>query len=93
MQKIMYGILIAVVLMFSGPAKALERFDIVSTRQLKEMLRLREAGAVDFILVNSLDELIYRDAHIPGSINIPLARVDELIGRLGSDHNKLIIPY
>lgn len=74
-------------------AEALERFDIISTRQLEEMLQQRRDGAQDFILVNCLDEVIYRDAHIPGSINLPLGRIDELIGRLGTDRGKLIIPY
>lgn len=93
MRSKIFLLLVGVCLLLPPCAGALERFDIISTRQLQELLTARKAGTVDFILVNSLDEVIYRDAHIPGSVNIPLARVDELIDRLGVDRNKLIIPY
>ena len=67
------SILIAFVLiLFGGTASlALERFDIVTTEQMKQMLDDRAAGKTDFILVNSLDEIIFRSASIPGSINLP----------------------
>ncbi len=93
MKTHLFFVLITTVLLLPVQANGLERFDIVSTRQLVEMLQHRQAGTVDFILVNSLDKVIFRDAHIPGSISLPLARVDELIGRLGTDRNELIIPY
>ena len=74
-------------------AQALERFDLVTTEEMQEMLRQREEGAVDFLLVNCLDEMIFRDSHIPGSINIPLTRHEQFNDRLGEDKNKLIITY
>jgi hypothetical protein len=89
----LFFVLITAVLLLPVRVNGLERFDIISTRQLVEMLQLRQAGAVDFVLVNSLDEVIFRDAHIPGSINLPLPRIDKLIGRLGTDRKTLIIPY
>ena len=72
---------------------ALERFDLVTTQQMQKLLEQRRQGSVDFILVNSLDEMAFRNSFIPGSINIPLSRFDELYSRLGTDKNKLIIPY
>lgn len=93
MRAKIFLLLAGVCLLILPCAEALERFDLISTRQLQELLARRKAGTADFILVNSLDEVIYRDAHIPGSINIPLARVDTLIERLGRDRDKLIIPY
>jgi len=76
-----------------GGAWALERFDLVTTMELRQMLQDREAGKTDFVLVNCLDEMIYDHAHIPGSINIPLNRFEALKSRLGPDKDKLIVPY
>ena len=75
------------------PAFALERFDIVTTEELEWMLAQREAGKVDFVLMNTLDELIFKDRSIPHSVNVPWSRIDDTIGRLGSDKNKLVISY
>lgn len=72
-------------LLFVSSVGAMERFDIVTTDQLEKLLKDREAGQVDFLLVNTLDEIIFRDAAIPGSINLPLPQVDQKISRLGPD--------
>ncbi len=93
MNMRMFFVLVGIFTLFPGMSGALERFNIVSTQELEQLLRQRGSGSVDFILVNSLDEIIFRDAHIPGSINIPLSHVDELIDRLGTDRDKLIVPY
>jgi rhodanese-related sulfurtransferase len=74
-------------------AWGIERFDIIKTEQLHEMLVRRKAGEIDFLLVNTLDEIIYRDQFIPGSINIPLDKVAERLDELGNDKNRLIITY
>ena len=73
---------------------SMERFDVVSTQEMKKLLEERAQGKVDFLLVNGLDEIIYRNAAIPGSINVPWPRVEEVaVNRLGSDKNRLIITY
>ncbi len=74
-------------------SQALERFELITTQQMQQLLVERQEGKVDFILINALDEIAFRDAHIAGSINIPLSRFGELSSRLGQDRNKLIIPY
>jgi hypothetical protein len=74
-------------------AAAMERFELITTHELEQMLAQRHQGEIDFILVNSLDEIIYRHNSIPGSINLPWSRVNELAGRLGTDKDKLIITY
>ena len=74
-------------------ATAMERFELITTQELERMLAQRQRGEVDFVLVNSLDEIIYRHNAIPGSVNVPWSRVDELVGRLGTDKNKLIVTY
>lgn len=82
-----------VVILISTNVSALERFDIVTTLKMQEMLEQRKEGKIDFILVNSLDEMIFRNSHVPGSINIPLSRIDENKHKLGEDKSKRIIPY
>ena len=76
-----------------SPAAGMERFEIMTTQELQQLLAEREAGKLDFILVNTLDALIYGHHSIPGSINIPWSRVSDLADRLGSDRERLIITY
>ena len=80
-------------LLLSSASYAMERFEIVTTQELKQMLDDRSAGELDFILVNSLDEIIYKSSSIPGSVNVPWCRVDQVFERLGEDKNKLIVTY
>ncbi len=81
------------VLLSGTTGLAMERFDIVTTRQLKLMLDDRNANKLDFILVNALDEIIFRDSSIPGSINLPWAEAEKKAAKLGEDKDKLIITY
>ena len=74
-------------------ADALERFEIVTTENLQQLLELREQGNADFILINTLDEIIFRNSAIPGSINIPWSRIDETVYRAGDDKDKLLVMY
>jgi hypothetical protein len=77
----------------STQALALERFEIVTTMELKQLLEDRAADKANFLLINTLDELIFKDSSIPGSINVPWCKVEETAGRLGENKNKLIICY
>lgn len=78
---------------FTFSAAAMERFDIVTTEELSELLKQRAAGETDFLLVNALDELIFDSSSIPGSINVPWSKVDSLNHRLGADKDEPIITY
>jgi hypothetical protein len=80
-------------LLFTCQVFALERFEIITTEELEQMLISRQYGKSDFILINTLDEIIFRNASIPGSINIPFSRVSETIKRLGEDKDRLLILY
>jgi 3-mercaptopyruvate sulfurtransferase SseA len=82
-----------IVLCTASLAAAMERFELITTQELEQMLAQRQRGEIDFVLVNALDEIIYRHNSIPGSVNVPWSRVNERIGRLGSDKNKLIVTY
>ncbi len=72
---------------------ALERFDIVTTQTLKNMLEQRTQGKENFILINTLDKLIADHHTIPGSINIPWNNVKERSQELGKDKSIPIITY
>lgn len=81
------------ILLISSNGFALERFDIVTTETLKNMLELRAQGKENFILLNTLDKIIADHHTIPGSINIPWNNVKERSQELGKDKNIPIITY
>jgi rhodanese-related sulfurtransferase len=74
-------------------AAAMERFDLVTTQELEQMLNARQKGELDFLLVNVLDEIVFRNVTIPGSINIPWNLINEKVHLLGDDPDKLIITH
>jgi 3-mercaptopyruvate sulfurtransferase SseA len=90
--KLVFFILFAVLFCVSY-AFSFERFEVITTKELKNLLEDRKEGKVDFILVNALDEMIFRDGHIPESINVPLGKTEKYSSRLGNDKNKLIITH
>ena len=75
------------------PLSAMDRFEIITTEQLEQMLSERKAGKSNFVLMNALDEIIYRNVSIPGSVNAPWSNIDQAINQLGNDKNRLIITY
>ncbi len=91
MRVISIGLVL--ILSICSSAWGMERFEIVTTYELKQLLDDREAGIVDFILVNALDALIYEHHHIPGSINLPLHRVSDALSVLGKPKDRMIIIY
>ena len=92
-MKHFFVTIILLLLLFPATATALERFEIITTAELEQLLKDRETGKADFILVNSLDRIIFRHAAIPGSVNIPNGHLKQHANKLGSDTSKLIIPY
>lgn len=92
MKKILVAAVWALLLLNTN-VFAMERFEIITTQEMKRLLDDREAGKTNFILVNTLDEIIYLNSSIPGSISLPWSRVDKKIHRLGNDKEKLIITY
>lgn len=78
---------------FVQPINAMERFDIVTTETLSAMLKERQRGTIDFLLINTLDRLIYKHHSIPGSINIPFNEFEKSKALLGDDMDRLIITY
>jgi len=74
-------------------AVAMERFDLITTDELEQMLKARQKGEIDFLLVNVLNEIVFRNVAIPGSINIPWNLIDEKVHLLGDDLDKLIVTH
>jgi len=92
MNKAIY-LTISVLLLFNTAVFGMERFDIVTTKKMKQMLEDKAAGKTDFVLANTLDEIIFRHSSIPGSVSLPWSKVDKVAHRLGNDKDKLIITY
>lgn len=78
---------------FTWNAYSLERFEVITTEEMEKLLKDRQNGTMDFLLVNSLDEMIFRNSSIPGSINVPLGQIKKHTHKLGNDLDKLIVPY
>ena len=92
-MKNIFAPIFFVCLLFVHSAHAMERFGVLTTDEMYQMLEERKAGKKDFILVNTLDELIYKNSSIPGSINIPWSKVTQLSDRLGKNKHRLIVTY
>jgi hypothetical protein len=75
------------------PVPALERFNIITTRELQQLLVKRDAGKTDFLLINALDRMIINAGAMPGSINIPISRCLQSYRKLGDDPTRQIIIY
>ena len=59
----------------------------------REELRAKIDRGDDFLLVETLPQESYRKAHLPGAINLPPDRVQELAPRLLPDRSAEIVVY
>ncbi len=59
----------------------------------REELKAKMEGKDDFVLVEVLDATAYLMSHLPGAINLPLARFDELVGSVLPDKSAEIVVY
>lgn len=66
-----------------------ERLAEVTCEELWEKLR----AGVPFVLVDALPPIAYAGAHLPGAINIPPERVDELAERRIPDPAAEVVVY
>ncbi len=65
-------------------------YSIISNPELKGLV---DADSHNFLLVDSRNPEEYREAHIPGAINIPEKYFAKLAGRLPADKNMQLIFY
>lgn len=93
MKNVLGLVVLWLVLLQTSPGEAFVRFDVVSTQELHELLEQRRQGQTDFLLINTLDEIIYKSSSIPGSINIPWSEIDSRYTELGENKERLIITY
>ncbi len=59
----------------------------------REELKAKLDRGEDLVLVEALGEVHYEEAHLPGAINIPYDRVDELASGLLPDKGARIVVY
>ena len=59
----------------------------------REELKAKMDGGENFALVETLAEVAYRHAHLPGAVNLPPDRVRELAPNLLPDKSAEIIVY
>lgn len=63
------------------------------TKITRDQLKAKLDRGEDVVLVEALPPMYYEDAHLPGAINIPHDRVDELAPSLLPDHSAQIVVY
>ena len=63
--------------------------EIISRAELKAKIDRRD----HFFLVETLPEIAYQHAHLPGAINLPPDKLKELATRLLPDKNAEIVVY
>ena len=59
----------------------------------RDELKAKMDGGETFTLVETLPEVAYQHAHLPGAINMPPDRVRELASRLLPDKGAEIVVY
>jgi rhodanese-related sulfurtransferase len=58
-----------------------------------ELLWERIQSSANLVLVDALAPISYAGAHLPGAINIPPDRVDDLAERRIPDHGAVVVVY
>ena len=61
----------------------------ISREELKRKIDRKD----DFVLVETLAEIAYDHAHLPGAINLPPDKIGQLAAQLLPDKNAEIIVY
>lgn len=61
----------------------------ISRDELKRKIDRHE----DFVLLETLEPANYESAHLPGAINLPLSRLQELAPKVAPNKNQEIVVY
>ncbi|KPJ98586.1 MAG: sulfurtransferase [Desulfobacterales bacterium SG8_35] len=67
-----------------------EAYQVIGHTELKALV---DADMRNFLLVDARNPEEYREAHIPGAVNIPQKKMDNLLGLLPADKRVRIIYY
>ncbi len=65
----------------------------MATRITREELKAKMDVGEGIVLIEALPPMYYEDAHLPGAINLPHDRVDELALRLLPDRDREVVVY
>jgi rhodanese-related sulfurtransferase len=65
----------------------------MATKITREELKAKLDRGEDVVLVEALPPMYYEDAHLPGALNLPHDRVDELAPTLLPDKSAQIVVY
>jgi len=89
----MAALLLLLTVVFGLPVHGVageEKYQVIGHAALKEKT---DSDLRDFLLIDSRNPEEYREAHIPGAINIPQKKMAEMLGVLPGDKNTQIIFY
>jgi rhodanese-related sulfurtransferase len=81
--------MLSLLFIFASQSIAEPVYKSISTGQLKMMMDKKEA----FVLVDARTNDEYDEAHIPGAVNVPEKKFDELMPTLPSDKSSLLVIY
>ncbi len=65
----------------------------MATKIVREELKAKMDAGEDIVVFEALPPMYYEDAHLPGAINLPHDRVDELAPKLLPDKDREIVAY
>ncbi len=65
----------------------------MTTRITREELKAKLDRGEDVVIVEALPLMYYEDVHLPGALNLPHDRVDELAPRLLPDKGREVVVY
>jgi rhodanese-related sulfurtransferase len=86
----LFLVLVLVIGLQEAGFAATETYQVIEHTQLKILV---DAEIRDFVLVDSRNPEEYKEAHIPGAINIPEKEMEKLLGLLPADKSTRIIFY
>ena len=65
----------------------------MATRITRDELKAKLDRGGDIVVFEALPEMYYEDAHLPGAINLPHDRIDELAPTLLPDKDREVAAY
>jgi len=92
-RKKIAGLLVLLLAVFGLQMLAFAGGDLYQVIGHAELKTKTDAELRDFLLVDSRNPEEYREAHIPGAVNIPQKKMEEMLGLLPADKTAEIIFY
>jgi rhodanese-related sulfurtransferase len=80
---------IAAFLIFHAPARAASDFPVITTDEVKSFIDRKE----NMVIIDARTPEEYKDAHIPGAVNIPEKGFEQAVAQLPADKRILLVFY